>query len=181
MIETFIERYKVDHEVCDGLIEYFEENVEYKNQGQVGSGEIDKKVKDSTDVVFWTGSNDVRIQNFFKALNPIIAIYGNKYGIKDGMRTSLNNNIQYYKPKGGFPLLHYETSYVDSYRTVVYMLYLNTVTDNGGTYFPRQDTLTNAIKGDMIIWPAYFTHPHRGIVSETQEKYICKGWFELTN
>ena len=60
------------------------------------------------------------------------------------------------------------------------MLYLNTVTDNGGTYFPRQDTLTNAIKGDMIIWPAYFTHPHRGIVSETQEKYICTGWFELT-
>ena len=107
MIETFIERYKVDDEVCDGLIEYFEENVEYKNQGQVGSGEIDKKVKDSTDVGFWTGSNDVRIQNFFKTLNSIIATYGKKYGIKDGMRTSLNNNIQYYKPKGGFPLLHF--------------------------------------------------------------------------
>ena len=95
MIETFIERYKVKHEVCDGLIEYFEENVEYKNQGQVGNGEVDKKVKDSTDVVFWTGSNDIRIQNFFKCLNPIIAIYGKKYGIKDGMRTSFNNNIQY--------------------------------------------------------------------------------------
>ena len=81
MIETFIERYKVDDEVCDGLIEYFEENVEYKNQGQVGSGEIDKKVKDSTDVVFWTGSNDIRIQNFFKALNSIIATYGKKYAL----------------------------------------------------------------------------------------------------
>ena len=181
MIETFIERYKVEHEVCDGLIEYFEENVEYKNQGQVGNGEIDKKVKDSTDVVFWTGSNDIRIQNFFKTLNSIIATYGKKYGIKDGMRTSLNNNIQYYKPKGGYPVYHYETSYYTSYRTLVYMLYLNTVTDGGGTQFPFQDMLTNAIKGDMIIWPAYFTHPHRGIVSETQEKYICTGWFELTN
>ena len=179
MIETFIERYKVEHEVCDGLIEYFEENVEYKNQGQVGSGQIDKKVKDSTDVVFWTGSNDIRIQNFFKCLNPIIATYGNKYRIKERMKTSLNNNIQYYKPKGGYPVLHYETSYYTSYRTLVYMLYLNTVTDGGGTQFPFQDTLTNAIKGDMILWPAYFTHPHQGVVSETQEKYICTGWFEL--
>ena len=179
MIETFIERYKVDDEVCDGLIEYFEENVEYKHQGRAFGGKVNKKVKDSTDVIFWTGSNDIRIKNFFKSLNPIIATYGNKYRIKERMKTSLNNNIQYYKPKGGYPLLHYETSYADSYRTVVYMLYLNTVTDNGGTYFPFQDTLTNAIKGDMILWPAYFTHPHQGVVSETQEKYICTGWFEL--
>ena len=45
--------YDLDYKNIDFTIE---ENVEYKNEGQVDGGEIDKKVKDSTDVVFWTGS-----------------------------------------------------------------------------------------------------------------------------
>ena len=179
MIQKFIERYKVDLEVCDDLIEYFEENIEYKNEGEVGNGVVDKKTKNSIDVSFMNGSNDIRIENFFKSLNPLIKNYAEKYGIRDPMRTAKINNIQYYEPKGGYPVYHYETSYKTPYRTVVYMLYLNTVTDGGGTQFPFQDVLTNAIKGDMILWPADFTHPHRGIVSETQEKYICTGWFEV--
>tara|TARA_R100000234_G_C4913302_1_gene140863 strand:- start:48 stop:590 length:543 start_codon:yes stop_codon:yes gene_type:complete len=179
MIHKFIERYKVDHKVCDGLIDYFKKNKEYKNQGEVGDGVVNKKIKNSKDVSFMNGSNDTRIENFFKALNPLIANYAQKYGISDAMRTASINNIQHYEPKGGYPVFHYENSFKTPYRTVVYMLYLNTVTDGGGTHFPFQDTLTNAIKGDMILWPAGFTHPHRGIVSETQEKYICTGWFEI--
>ena len=94
------------------------------------------------------------------------------------MRTAIVNNIQYYKPKGGFPKLHYETSPQTPLRCVVYMLYLNDVTDGGGTNFPFQNITTHAVKGDLILWPADFTHPHRGIISDTQEKYICTGWFE---
>jgi len=30
-----------------------------------------------------------------------------------------------------------------------------------------------------VIWPADFTHTHRGIVSKTQEKYIATGWYNL--
>ena len=66
MIQKFIERYKVDHEVCDGLIEYFEENVEYKNDGEVGDGVVDKKIKNSKDVSFMNGSNDIRLKIMLK-------------------------------------------------------------------------------------------------------------------
>ena len=59
------------------------------------------------------------------------------------------------------------------------MLYLNTVTDKGGTEFPYQHIITPAIKGNLIIWPAEFTHPHRGVISPTQKKCIVTGWFEL--
>ena len=59
------------------------------------------------------------------------------------------------------------------------MLYLNTVTDEGGTEFPFQDITTPAIKGGLVIWPADFTHPHKGIISNTQEKYIATGWVEI--
>ena len=59
------------------------------------------------------------------------------------------------------------------------MLYLNTVKDKGGTEFPYQQKIFSAIKGDLLIWPSDFTHPHRGIVSPTEEKYIATGWFEI--
>ena len=176
---TFLELYKIKPKVCDDLIEYFNDNVEYKSEGTINDGKIDKDIKDSIDVNFYNGSTDYRIRNFFGAMTPCICNYAKKYEIAFPMKTSTVNKIQYYKPKGGFPKLHYESSPQTPLRTVVYMLYLNNVTDGGGTQFPFQDVLTNAIKGDMILWPADFTHPHRGIVSETQEKYICTGWFEI--
>ena len=59
------------------------------------------------------------------------------------------------------------------------MLYLNTINNKGGTEFPYQKITFNAIKGNLIIWPADFTHPHKGVISETEEKYIVTGWFEI--
>ena len=59
------------------------------------------------------------------------------------------------------------------------MLYLNTVKDKGGTEFIFQNVVTPAIKGNLLIWPAEFTHLHRGIISPTEKKYIATGWFEI--
>ena len=33
-----------------------------------------------------------------------------------------------------------------------------------------------AREGRLVMWPAYFTHMHRGIVSKTSTKYIVTGW-----
>ncbi len=60
------------------------------------------------------------------------------------------------------------------------MIYLNTVTDGGGTYFSNYDKTLDAVQGDVVIWPAYWTHHHRGIPSPTETKYIATGWFEHT-
>ena len=57
------------------------------------------------------------------------------------------------------------------------MLYLNNV-KNGGTEWKYQELKTEAVSGDLVIWPASFTHTHRGIISKTDEKYIATGWFE---
>ena len=59
------------------------------------------------------------------------------------------------------------------------MIYLNTVTDNGGTRFEVYDKELDAVEGRLVIWPAYWTHTHHGIVSETQEKYIATGWYSF--
>ena len=48
------------------------------------------------------------------------------------------------------------------------------------TYFTDYDFTTNAVEGRCVIWPAFFTHTHRGIVSKTETKYIATGWFQYS-
>ena len=176
---TFIETYKLDPTLCDELINYFKNNTKYQHQGVFRTNIINKSIKDSTDVLFYNQSEDKSICWFFKELSKCLVSYMTKYKIHGYLTTEISNNIQYYKPGGGYPELHYEREAGLSNRQLVYMLYLNTVTDQGGTHFPYQNVTTPAVEGDLIIWPAEFTHPHQGIISPTQEKYIATGWFVI--
>ena len=86
-------------------------------------------------------------------------------------------NIQKYDPGDGYHSLHCENAgEATAQRVLAWMIYLNTVTDNGGTYFSNYNKTINAKEGRLVIWPAYFTHQHKGVVSKTQTKYIATGW-----
>ena len=63
-------------------------------------------------------------------------------------------------------------------RLLVFMTYLNDV-DDGGTDFLYQNLTTQAKKGKTIIWPAEWTHTHKGQISEKKEKYIETGWYNF--
>lgn len=177
---NFIEEYKIDNKICDSFIKYFKKNKEYKKIGSCGDkGTIDTTIKNCTEAYFFNNSNNKNIVNFFKKLSDCLSSYVEKYNIKEEILTQFCNNIQYYKPKQGYPALHYERGQTFPKRQLVYMLYCNTVTDKGGTEFPYQNLTLSAVKGKLVIWPAEFTHPHKGIISNTQEKYIVTGWVEI--
>ena len=177
---NYIEQYKMDSEICDDLISYFKENTEYKAPGYVGVKELRHDIKKSTDVCFFNNSNDKRIKRFFVALTECAKPYCKKYGLHQNLRTEVGNNIQYYKAGEGYFKNHYERDTVkNSVRELAYMVYLNTLTDKGGTIFPRHHKTITPIKGKTVLWPAGFTHPHRGVISSTQEKYIATGWFVI--
>lgn len=89
--------------------------------------------------------------------------------------------LQKYDPGQAYHGLHCENfGEPGNNRCLVWMIYLNTVTDNGGTYFSNFDKTLDAVQGDCVIWPAYWTHHHKGIPSMTQTKYIATGWFVHT-
>ena len=90
-------------------------------------------------------------------------------------------NIQKYEPEGAYFKLHCENDGNHSVirRMLVWMIYLNTVTDAGGTYFSQFDKTTDAVEGRVVIWPAFWTHFHKGIPSPTQIKYIATGWYNF--
>ena len=87
-------------------------------------------------------------------------------------------NFQRFYPNEGYKTWHCEVPCTESsQRVLVWMLYLNTLTDRGGTEFDYQNFTCNAESGKMVIWPPYWTHFHRSQVSASQVKYIMTGWF----
>jgi hypothetical protein len=91
-------------------------------------------------------------------------------------------NLQYYPAGGGFKTYHCDRSSEEepqSSRLLVFMTYLNTVTDEGGTHFVHQNKTINAVKGKTVIWPCDWPWTHKGIISPTQEKYIMTGWYSF--
>ena len=177
---NFIEEYKIPKKICDGLIAYHKKNKEYKREGETHGG-VDKTIKDSTDVLFYNDTNNKVIRDLFLSLTDCVNSYVKKYNFMQShvVHTFMLNIIQHYKKGGGYKVTHYERA--DRHtanRQLVYMVYLNTL-KNGGTHFPYQNKTLNAVKGKLVIWPSDFTHPHVGVISNDEEKYIATGWFEI--
>ena len=99
-----------------------------------------------------------------------------KYGLDK------NINIQYYPKNGGYKQYHTERTnlnYPIVSRHLVFMTYLNDITDRGETEFFHQKIKVKPKKGLTLIWPVDWTFTHRGIPSPTQEKYIITGWYNF--
>lgn len=82
-------------------------------------------------------------------------------------------------PGGGFCEMHYEqgSDYHTSRRFAVWMIYLNDVHKGGTTDFPNQNLKVPPRAGNLLIWPAAYTHPHRSSPDLDEMKYIITGWF----
>lgn len=65
------------------------------------------------------------------------------------------------------------------HRTLLFMYYLNDVTEGGETEFYYQNKAIRPKAGRMVIAPAYFTHTHRGCVPKSNDKYILTSWILL--
>lgn len=81
---------------------------------------------------------------------------------------------------GGYHMWHYENSGLEvANRKLVYMAYLNDVEEGGETEFLYYHRRVKPTAGTMLIFPAEFTHTHRGNPPISNEKYIINGWLEL--
>ena len=91
-------------------------------------------------------------------------------------------NLQRYQSGEHFSLLHTERSSLSTlHRLFAWMTYLNDVdVDNGGsTSFSHYGVEVQPRKGLTLIWPAEWTHAHRGQVVQEGSKYIITGWMHF--
>jgi len=87
--------------------------------------------------------------------------------------------LQLYEPGDAYTHAHCENDGVPwtVRRHLVYMTYLNTVDEGGGTEFSDWDLTTDCVQGNTVIWPAGWQYYHRGIAAPSQRKMILTGWY----
>ena len=174
---NFIEKYQVDEGLCDELINFFE-NSEC-HPGCSGASTVNKDVKDSWDAPL-EGPLKLR---YFNELVKCMKKYRDKYRychehIEEWTMFPYVN-LQKYNPGQCYSRMHCERGsykYDIGLRHLVFMTYLNDVEDGGETEFYYQEVKIQPRKGLTLIWPAEWTHVHRGHPSATQVKYIVTGW-----
>lgn len=172
--------------LADEIIAFFQSRQD-KTPGQIGNkGEVNPAIKDSLDVVVPPQQfSEPVIAKYLATLRQLTEKYVEKYQaafVVDPWGVTENINLQYYRPGAGYKAWHTERRGKQApsvNRHLVFMTYLNDVTDQGGTEFLNQGIVAQPRKGLTLIWPADWTHMHRGIVSPTQEKYIITGWFSF--
>ena len=182
-LESLIGGWYIDPNICDYLITYFNTNKQHAHVGLSGGNDkVIKKNKESTDL--FVGANDLSFpfDLYIDRLSYALFLYKKRYDLDDMLyKFSIDNyNIQHYEKNKGYYVEHIENDGKDSIiqRCVVFMTYLNDVSD-GGTIFKNQKLTTPAKKGLTLFWPAYYSHIHRGQISKTSEKYIVTGWFSF--
>lgn len=172
--------YAEDTSICDELIEYFLNNP-VRGPGKVvgpdGLG-VYEDFKKSSDCSITDG---ILRQKYIDFLQKSADLYIDQYPIcNESLPWTIKEtiNIQHYDPGGGFYHWHNERCQMNLLdRYLVFMTYLNDVTDQGETEFFHQKIKIKPEKGLTLIWPADWTFTHRGIPSPTQEKIIVTGWY----
>jgi hypothetical protein len=119
-----------------------------------------------------------------KKLTECMYRYAHKYfPIKQLTASSKEVKIQKTPPRGGYHQWHCEQCCVNtSSRVLAWMVYLNDIPDGEGeTEFIWQKLRIKPEAGKFLIWPAYFTHTHRGNPVYSCDKYIATGWYTFDN
>ena len=176
MSEDFILTLQLDDtSMCDGLLDYYERNSEYKHRGVSNGGTS----KTSTDVSVYPNSIDPAALQYYGFLKYALEKYQEKYkSFLFALGFAEPFNIQHYEPGEGYFNWHCERGMQQSHqRALVFMTYLNDVTDGGETQWLYQEKQIQPKKGLTVLWPTDFTHTHRGVVSPTQPKTIATGWY----
>tara|TARA_E500000318_G_scaffold10645_3_gene9430 strand:- start:14414 stop:15004 length:591 start_codon:yes stop_codon:yes gene_type:complete len=173
----------VDESFCQEIISKFE-NI--NKNSWVSSSEGSEQFKNSE-----LGRKDTSLffeqvaADYSSKINSIIGScmknYMDEYiGLKNDRLISVTCKVQKTGPSGGYHVWHSEHSGDLSAmrRVAVWVLYLSTHEGEGETEFLQQGIRVAPQAGRVVIWPASFTHPHRGNPVYEGEKYIATGWFE---
>ena len=173
--------------LCDGLINYFESHQEKQKAGSLSGGK-NVNIKKSTDMTISPDEvnlpgNEV-FNNYFLSLFDCHKDYVTQWPFLGKISENLEIgqfNIQRYHSGEHYQGLHTERSSLNTlHRVLAWMTYLNDVDDGGSTYFSHYDIEVQPRKGLTLIWPAEWTHAHKGNLINVGSKYIITGWMNFS-
>ena len=173
-------------DLCNEIVSYFELNVSKQKKGQTIGG-LNQDIKKSVDINI--SPDEIKLpknQVFNSYLDALFTCHKDYILQWPFLGSFLNKveigsfNIQRYQAGEHFQQIHSERTSIDSlHRIFAWMTYLNDVDDGGTTYFSHYDLEIKPRKGLTLIWPAEWTHAHKGNVLHSGSKYIITGWMDF--
>lgn len=184
---------------CEGLISHFEYlnslgKAKTRQEGlegpKVTRDDISVSISVSNKFQTWHTDNCteevINLNNHYqyntkRILQPCYEVYSHKYYFLNDLERHdmIYMKLQKTKPGQGYHLWHTEYSKYQPYRILATMIYLNDIDEGGETEFLFQHKRIKPKAGTALIWPAYFTHPHRGNPPLSKDKYILTSWYEF--
>ena len=180
---NFIGSWIIEPSICDEIINYFEENQQKQNQGTTTGG-LNLAAKNRQDLSLSPKELNlpenkiykIYFENLFKCYKD----YNLQWPFLAEMVSHLDIgkfNIGKYIPGQHFQKIHCERGGLNSlHRLFAFMTYLNDAEEGGSTYFNHYDLDIKPKKGLTLIWPAEWTHSHKGNILKSGLKYIITGW-----
>tara|TARA_B100000459_G_scaffold140579_1_gene99683 strand:+ start:553 stop:1260 length:708 start_codon:yes stop_codon:yes gene_type:complete len=132
--------------------------------------EVDSYGFDCMTDVFraWNITSRIAIDNYIRKYETL--------GLKQ--MDSKVAKLQRTKPSEGFHNWHADHGSNAPYRQLVTILYLNDDFEGGETEFLYQSVRVKPKIGKYVIFPAAWTHTHRGNPPIGGTKYICTSWVD---
>jgi hypothetical protein len=198
MQDKFIKIYNnvLPNSFCDRVIAEFNKahNAGFTHTRQQSEGEetLTTTKEDShlfapADLPFENMVLDSMSHDLFKEFNVeyLWGVAYKKYAEEFGILNQLPPHYSYVakvqktKPGQGYHIWHCEHAHRDNgARIATWTAYLNDDFEAGETEFLYQQYRYKPKKGDMVIFPASYTHVHRGNPPIGGDKYIITGWFQ---
>jgi len=114
--------------------------------------------------------------------NKVWPVYEQKYSTLTDHNRIVIKHMKFQKTEigSGYHVWHEEYSgHKDAdVRVLTWILYLNDVDEGGETEFLYYPGRIKPKAGSLVLFPAYFTHVHRGNPPISNTKYIITGWCE---
>ena len=175
----------VDENICKELIKYYDWTIE--NNYNI-SPNIDGNNKiiqlDREDEAIYINSASPQYpqslcEQYWNCVDQCLLEYMTKYSVQvNGSLNSWMFKVHKVKEKQGYHAWHYENGgYEVRDRFLVFMTYLQAPSEGGETEFLYQSKRIDPVVGRTLIWPAGFTHMHRGNPPLEGEKMYITGWF----
>jgi len=183
-------------EFCDGVVSFMDRAITCgaaftrQETENVSSAKKDDIAVFSNDVlggyktdalwVAWPSIMKPIVEKFWGEIYPR---YASVYGILQEATAPFameDMKVQRTDIGGGYHVWHYEAgTKALCARNLAWTLYLNDVEEGGETEFLYQSMRVKPKKGTFVLWPAGFTHTHRGNPPISNVKYIVTGWTYL--
>ena len=188
-------------ELCREIISMFEQQ-NGKYEGVTASG-LQKQIKDTTDYIIprindcpetiqlWskidiflqrelTRNTKRYVQNINNGFKTVCELKDHEYNVLNNDHLVTNEfMVQRYIQNRGRYVYHHDHAIQwneKRQRVITYIFYLNTVDEGGETEFFGGSCKIKPEEGQLVLFPASWTFPHRGIMPVSSNKYIITGW-----